>query len=60
MGKNCSQKLEGNEKSMKQPVLNTNITTEAYLRANKKSAVDYIDSLVTFFKKIFCNDKQAG
>ena len=38
---------------MKQPVLNTNITTEAYLRANKKSAVDYIDSLVTFLKKIF-------
>lgn len=35
---------------MKQPVMNTNITPEAYLRGNKKSAVDYIGSLVTFFK----------
>lgn len=34
---------------MKQPVMNTNITPEAYLRGNKKSAVDYIGSLVTFF-----------
>ena len=42
---------------MKQAVMNTNITTEAYLRGNKKPAVDYIGSLVTFF---FCNDKQAG
>lgn len=34
---------------MKQPVMNTNIIPEAYLRGNKKSAVDYIGSLVTFF-----------
>ena len=34
---------------MKQAVMNTNITTEAYLRGNKKPAVDYIGSLVTFF-----------
>ena len=45
---------------MKQAVMNTNITTEAYLRGNKKPAVDYIGSLVTFFFLFFCNDKQAG
>ena len=49
---------------MKQAVMNTNITTEAYLRGNKKPAVDYIGSLVTFFffamiSKLAAEDESA-